>query len=178
MPLIRVPRQMMGHKGGLQSCVPSGIHFPSPPPLPSFGFLASTDSAGGSGAFSKMRSKVKLQGARNSNTVPPKQSTELNIVQLQRADGSWELKPELAKALSCKLPEIEAAKPKDASNPQWATVLALVWLHGQAADSQDEWGLLAKKAYNWLKKQGMDIVNWVAEANKLLNTSVDHKDLQ
>uniref|UniRef100_A0A8C4QMA6 VIT domain-containing protein n=1 Tax=Eptatretus burgeri TaxID=7764 RepID=A0A8C4QMA6_EPTBU len=81
--------------------------------------------------------------------APPKQSTELNIVQLQRADGSWELKPELAQALSLKLPEIEAA-----NNPQWATVLALVWLHGQAADSQDEWGLLARKAYNWLKKQG------------------------
>uniref|UniRef100_UPI00359016D1 von Willebrand factor A domain-containing protein 5A-like isoform X3 n=1 Tax=Myxine glutinosa TaxID=7769 RepID=UPI00359016D1 len=108
----------------------------------------------------------------------PKGSAELSIVELQRADGSWELNPELALALSCKSPAIQAAKPKDANEPQWATLLVLVWLHSQATDSQDEWGLLAKKAYIWLKKQGANIVNWVAEANKLLNTSVDQKDLQ
>lgn len=177
MPLIRVPRQMMCSAQGsvfFQSVECDGFQFD--PPLMLFDDI--DGSALPIATCTSLAKEMRVIGDCVDGPAPPKQSTELNIVQLQRADGSWELKPELAQALSLKLPEIEAAKPKDASNPQWATVLALVWLHGQAADSQDEWGLLARKAYNWLKKQGMDIVNWVAEANKLLNTSVDHKDLQ
>ena len=33
----------------------------------------------------------------------------------------------------------------------WATVLALVWLHGVKADAKDEWELLALKAATWLR---------------------------
>lgn len=35
----------------------------------------------------------------------------------------------------------------------WATVLALVWLHGFKLDSRDEWELLAMKAAAWLRER-------------------------
>lgn len=33
----------------------------------------------------------------------------------------------------------------------WATILALVWLHGIKSDAKDEWELLAMKAVLWLR---------------------------
>lgn len=33
----------------------------------------------------------------------------------------------------------------------WATILALLWLHGVKLDAKDEWNLLAKKAMSWLQ---------------------------
>lgn len=35
----------------------------------------------------------------------------------------------------------------------WATILALIWLHGFKSDVQDEWELLAMKAASWLCAQ-------------------------
>ena len=35
----------------------------------------------------------------------------------------------------------------------WATVLALIWLHGSKMDAKDEWELLAMKAVSWLRAQ-------------------------
>lgn len=33
----------------------------------------------------------------------------------------------------------------------WATILALIWLHGEKMDAEDEWSLLAQKALSWLQ---------------------------
>ena len=35
----------------------------------------------------------------------------------------------------------------------WATILALIWLHGLKLDVQDEWQLLAIKAASWIRAQ-------------------------
>ncbi len=35
----------------------------------------------------------------------------------------------------------------------WATILALIWLHGFKMDARDEWELLAMKAASWLRAQ-------------------------
>lgn len=35
----------------------------------------------------------------------------------------------------------------------WATILALVWLHGLQSEARDEWQLLALKAAAWLRAQ-------------------------
>uniref|UniRef100_A0AAX7ULE7 von Willebrand factor A domain containing 5A n=1 Tax=Astatotilapia calliptera TaxID=8154 RepID=A0AAX7ULE7_ASTCA len=35
----------------------------------------------------------------------------------------------------------------------WATILALIWLHGFKMDAKDEWELLAAKAVSWLSAQ-------------------------
>lgn len=79
------------------------------------------------------------------------------LVALQRADGSWDLTPELALALGLELSALEAALPGaqgDAALPRraWATALALRWLERHAADCRDEWRLLARKAESWLQR--------------------------
>lgn len=35
----------------------------------------------------------------------------------------------------------------------WATILALIWLHGVKMDTREEWELLALKAVSWLRAQ-------------------------
>lgn len=39
------------------------------------------------------------------------------------------------------------------SKEVWATILALIWLHGFNVDAQVEWELLALKAASWLRAQ-------------------------
>jgi Ca-activated chloride channel family protein len=77
------------------------------------------------------------------------------LIALQRADGSWELTDDLARAVGCRLGELEAALSGAPGGPDmvraaWATTLALAWLELHAADSKDEWRLLANKARSWL----------------------------
>jgi hypothetical protein len=79
----------------------------------------------------------------------------IRVVSLQRADGSWELTPELARAIGHNLAELEAALADatgnaDEARTAWATALALAWLEEHARDAEGEWRLLAEKARAWL----------------------------
>jgi hypothetical protein len=79
----------------------------------------------------------------------------IRVVSLQRADGSWELTPELARAIGHDLAELEAALADatgnaDEARTAWATALALAWLEEHARDAEGEWRLLAEKARMWL----------------------------
>ena len=79
----------------------------------------------------------------------------IRLVSLQRADGSWELTPELARAIGHDLAELEAALADatgnaDEARTAWATALALAWLEEHARDAEGEWRLLAEKARAWL----------------------------
>lgn len=79
---------------------------------------------------------------------------------LQRADGSWELTPDLAEALQIDLRSLEdgltlVGRVKDAKRV-WATALALAWLERHAAEAQGEWMLLARKAEAWLVDRAGD----------------------
>jgi len=81
------------------------------------------------------------------------------IVALQRANGSWELTPELADAIGFDLSRLEKALPDATGKPAqarraWATALALAWLRAHAADAEDQWRLLAVKAQAWLDADG------------------------
>jgi Ca-activated chloride channel family protein len=77
------------------------------------------------------------------------------LVELQRADGSWELTRAFARALG--LPHGRLAESRtevaEAADPDrvWATALALAWLARHASDATDEWTLLARKADAWLR---------------------------
>lgn len=80
-----------------------------------------------------------------------------HLVALQRADGSWDLTPGLARALDRPLAEFEFAlrgARGDVATVRraWATALALSWLERHAADCRDEWRLLARKAEAWLQR--------------------------
>ncbi|XP_039877536.1 von Willebrand factor A domain-containing protein 5A-like [Simochromis diagramma] len=71
-------------------------------------------------------------------------------VSLQEASGCWLLDPALAAALGQTNEEVEKSKPEKTSSEVWATILALIWLHGFKMDAKDEWELLAMKAASWL----------------------------
>uniref|UniRef100_A0A3P9BGX0 VIT domain-containing protein n=1 Tax=Maylandia zebra TaxID=106582 RepID=A0A3P9BGX0_9CICH len=73
----------------------------------------------------------------------------LQLVSLLEASGCWLLKPALASVLGKTSKEVANLKP--ASSEVWATILALIWLHGFKMDAKDEWELLAMKAASWLR---------------------------
>uniref|UniRef100_A0A8C6TEF5 von Willebrand factor A domain containing 5A n=1 Tax=Neogobius melanostomus TaxID=47308 RepID=A0A8C6TEF5_9GOBI len=77
----------------------------------------------------------------------------LELVSLQKASGCWELEPALAKAVGKTTKDLEDKQPSAAKKEVWATILALVWLHGLKADAKDEWELLVMKAVTWLQSQ-------------------------
>ena len=76
------------------------------------------------------------------------------LVHLQRADGWWDLSPDLASAIGQELAALQAAGRHGAgtgndSRP-WATALAIAWLQEHAAADAAEWQFLVRKARKWL----------------------------
>uniref|UniRef100_A0A671W3T8 VIT domain-containing protein n=1 Tax=Sparus aurata TaxID=8175 RepID=A0A671W3T8_SPAAU len=97
----------------------------------------------------------------------------LQVVSLQKASGCWELDPALAAALGKTSEEVENTKPASVNQEVWATILALIWLHGFKMDAQEEWELLAMKAASWLRAQNAPCVTECVEAgNALLGCNV------
>ncbi|XP_024660747.2 von Willebrand factor A domain-containing protein 5A isoform X3 [Maylandia zebra] len=92
----------------------------------------------------------------------------LQLVSLQKASGCWLLDPALAAALRKTNEEVEKSKPEKASSEVWATILALIWLHGFKMDAKDEWELLAAKAVSWLSAQKAPSVTECVEAGNIL----------
>uniref|UniRef100_A0A3Q3JFU2 Uncharacterized protein n=1 Tax=Monopterus albus TaxID=43700 RepID=A0A3Q3JFU2_MONAL len=83
----------------------------------------------------------------------PHRDPLLQLVSLQEASGCWPLHPALAAALGKTSKEVENTKPASVNKEVWATVLALIWLHGFKMAAKEEWELLAMKAVSWLKAQ-------------------------
>uniref|UniRef100_A0A672HYI9 von Willebrand factor A domain containing 5A n=1 Tax=Salarias fasciatus TaxID=181472 RepID=A0A672HYI9_SALFA len=75
----------------------------------------------------------------------PPRDPFLQLVSLQKASGCWLLDSALAAALGKTCEEM--------NNEVWATVLALIWLHGFKSDAKEEWELLSMKAVLWLRAQ-------------------------
>ncbi|XP_038549931.1 von Willebrand factor A domain-containing protein 5A-like [Micropterus salmoides] len=103
----------------------------------------------------------------------PSRDPLLQLVSLQKASGSWVLDPALAAALGKTSKEVENLKPASVNQEVWATILALIWLHGFKMDAQEEWELLAIKAVSWLRAQNAPCVTECVEAgNALLGCNV------
>ncbi|XP_063350442.1 von Willebrand factor A domain-containing protein 5A-like [Pelmatolapia mariae] len=98
----------------------------------------------------------------------PPRDPLLQLVSLQKASGCWLLDPALAAALGKTNEEVEKSKPEKASSEVWATILALIWLHGFKMDAKDEWELLAAKAVSWLSAQKAPSVTECVEAGNIL----------
>ncbi|XP_041850358.1 von Willebrand factor A domain-containing protein 5A-like isoform X4 [Melanotaenia boesemani] len=97
----------------------------------------------------------------------------LQLVSLQKASGYWMLDAALASALGKTSEEVEKSKPAPVNKEVWATILALIWLHGFKMDVKEEWELLAMKAASWLRVQNAPCVTECVEAgNVLLGCSV------
>ncbi|XP_062241634.1 von Willebrand factor A domain-containing protein 5A-like [Platichthys flesus] len=79
----------------------------------------------------------------------------MQLVSLQKASGCWLLDPALAAAVGKTSEEVEHTKPSAVNQEVWATILALIWLHGFKMDAKPEWELLATKAVSWLRAQNV-----------------------
>ncbi|XP_078023380.1 von Willebrand factor A domain-containing protein 5A-like [Epinephelus lanceolatus] len=129
-----------------------------------------------SGSRSFFSGKKKKQAAMPtpqecSVKLSPKQPPRdplLQLISLQKASGSWELDSALAAALGKTSKEVEKPKPASVNQEVWATILALIWLHGSKMDAQDEWELLAMKAVSWLRAQNAPRVTECVEAGNTL----------
>jgi Ca-activated chloride channel family protein len=97
------------------------------------------------------------------------------VIGLQRADGSWELSPELARLLGRKPKDLDAVAAAEGwtskeERRMWATALALAWLEARAMQQRDEWGLLAAKALEWLRRHasGGEPEAWLRRAREVV----------
>ncbi|KAM9318293.1 von Willebrand factor A domain-containing protein 5A-like isoform 2-T3 [Pholidichthys leucotaenia] len=148
----------------------------APPPMePSF------EQLGYKNSYIGMSSDSEVYDALDEDTYgepvqPPKQPPRdplLQLVSLQKASGCWLLDPALATALGKTSEEVEKSKPAQIKEEVWATILALIWLHGFKMDAKEEWELLAAKAMLWLSAQNASSVTECFEAgNSLLGCSV------
>uniref|UniRef100_A0A3Q2NNB2 VIT domain-containing protein n=1 Tax=Fundulus heteroclitus TaxID=8078 RepID=A0A3Q2NNB2_FUNHE len=84
---------------------------------------------------------------------PPRKDPLLQLVSLQKASGCWLLDADLAAALGKASEEVKKAKPASVNSEVWASILALIWLHGFKMDAKEEWELLTLKAASWIKAQ-------------------------
>jgi hypothetical protein len=101
------------------------------------------------------------------------------LIDLQRADGSWDLTRELASAIGIDVAHLTAvisqvSGDRDEIRAAWATALALAWLARHAADAEDQWRLLARKAQAWL--DGVSVAGpggapWRDAAESMVKTS-------
>ena len=96
------------------------------------------------------------------------------LVALQRADGSWPLTDELARALGW--PDVTRLRKAlgralkgEQEERALATALALAWLERECADSRDEWHMLAAKGREWLDRLAGGADPWLAEAVRLID---------
>lgn len=111
------------------------------------------------------------------SAAPPRDPL-LQLVALQKASGCWDLEPALADAVGKTSVEVQTPKPESVNVEVWATVFALIWLHGIKSDAKDEWELLAMKAVLWLRAQSEPLLTeCVAAANGLLGCSVQRDAL-
>ncbi len=121
---------------------------PSPPPPPAAAPLADVD-------FDALCCESEEEDRFSPEPQPERLLDAL--VSLQRADGSWELDGDLARATGTVLSELKAAianeKDQKLAAKALATALALIWLEKKAPGQKDEWRLLARKAEGWLAKQ-------------------------
>ena len=94
----------------------------------------------------------------------------MRMINLQLAQGNWNLDNAFAKVLGLPLMGLQEASPLadnsvvveedlqdlmdsdkcDNSSQLWATALALTWLHSKWSEYEVEWSLPSKKAKEWL----------------------------
>ncbi|XP_053498010.1 von Willebrand factor A domain-containing protein 5A isoform X2 [Ictalurus furcatus] len=91
----------------------------------------------------------------------------LQLISLQKALGCWEMESTLAEVFGRTEKELIEQIPAQVKPDVWATLLALIWLHGFKIDAQVEWQFLAMKAVAWIRTQ--KVVNhsecvWIGNA--------------
>ncbi|XP_027711762.1 von Willebrand factor A domain-containing protein 5A-like isoform X2 [Vombatus ursinus] len=111
----------------------------------------------------------------SARDTSPSESPLLQLVSLQKADGSWELDEALASVLGMSVQSALAALPDQSKDvPRWATILAVLWMHSSSCDQREEWELLERKAVAWIQaRSDPSLGECIKAANALLKSSVD-----
>uniref|UniRef100_H2MGC9 VIT domain-containing protein n=1 Tax=Oryzias latipes TaxID=8090 RepID=H2MGC9_ORYLA len=117
-----------------------------------------------------------VDGGGGETTKQPRRDPLLQLVSLQKASGCWLLDTALASVLGKTSEEVEKSKPAEVSSEVWATILALIWLHGFKMDAKDEWELLAVKAASWVQAQNAPCVKDCVDASNALLGCRVHKE--
>ncbi|XP_062408528.1 von Willebrand factor A domain-containing protein 5A-like isoform X2 [Sardina pilchardus] len=116
-----------------------------------------------------------------SNVIKVPQTCEdpyLELISLQKADGSWEMESALAKILGRTYEKAYQLMPIGANRSVSATVLALIWLYGFCLEARDEWQFVAMKAASWIQAQKVDCVSQCVQAgNALLGCQLQQETL-
>ncbi|XP_028827981.1 von Willebrand factor A domain-containing protein 5A-like [Denticeps clupeoides] len=108
----------------------------------------------------------------------PQKDLLLQLIGLQKASGSWELDSSLITVFEKTEEEVAKQTPSQADRAVFATILALIWLHGFKTEAQEEWEFLAMKASAWIRAQKVDYVPQCVQAgNALLGCEVQQEAL-
>ncbi|XP_062849567.1 von Willebrand factor A domain-containing protein 5A-like [Trichomycterus rosablanca] len=95
------------------------------------------------------------------------------LVSLQKASGFWEMDSTLAQVFKKQKEELVKQMPAEVDPGVWATLLALIWLHGFQMDAQVEWQFVAMKAVAWIQTQKVvTLAECVQAGNSLLGCQV------
>jgi len=120
---------------------------------------ADPDATQSSSIFGRLtdvaRASISAKTTKRDSEICRDQTPLLSLIALQRADGSWELTPELAAVLNHPLRTLESLMNEVTGDPEegrraCATALAVEWLCRKAAEQKDKWLLLERKARKWL----------------------------
>ena len=109
-------------------------------------------------------SSLVLRSTRPSHSLstPPSYSVSTpdsllsTVINLQLANGSWEMSKDLADVIGKPTTKIQEACPvacKGNMSAIWATIIVLSYLQLQQSSFKDEWELVALKAEGWMAKQ-------------------------
>ena len=132
-------------------------------------------SSGRSGGSQGDKRPERIQLEKNRER--PRDSL-LQLICLQTASGSWTLTSTLEDVLGKSRDQVEGAMPAQVNQEVWATVLALIWLHGSQTGAQDEWQILATKAVSWLRAQKVSrLMECIEAGNALLGCEVQREAL-
>ncbi|XP_068926199.1 von Willebrand factor A domain-containing protein 5A-like [Petaurus breviceps papuanus] len=126
-------------------------------------------------ASSPLRESIMTpEGFKDIDTSPP-ESPLLQLISLQKADGSWELDEALASVLGVSVQSALAALPDQSKDvPRWATILAVLWMRSCSWEQREEWELLERKAVAWIQaRSDSSLGECIKAANALLKSSVD-----
>ncbi|MGH0158613.1 UNVERIFIED_CONTAM: hypothetical protein FKN15_042399 [Acipenser sinensis] len=125
------------------------------------------------------RSNIAINQCSETGPEPDKEDPMLTLISLQKADGSWELNKSLVSVFEKKEQEAISKMPAEVSDKAvWATVLALLWLHGFKAELKEEWEFLAMKALSWVKAQaGASLKPCLEAGNRFLGCKVEPQTL-
>ncbi|KAL6479343.1 hypothetical protein MHYP_G00127760 [Metynnis hypsauchen] len=116
--------------------------------------------------------------ASASTHQPAQRDPYLDLVSLQKAAGNWDLEAKLFEVVGKTEKELAEQKPSQVDSAMWATVLALIWLHGFRTAEQEEWKFIAMKATSWIRSQKVgNLSECVQAGNAVLGCRVEEEHL-